>query len=179
MAVVDRVGIFIDGGYLDKVLSNGFGGAKVDLGTFAATLAGSTEILRTHYYHCLPYQGNPPAPEERARFASAQRYLSALGRLPRFEIRLGRLAKISGQFTQKRVDTLLAIDMVRLASKQQISRAILVSGDSDFAPPVLAAKAEGVLVTLFYAPPVHNELLEACDERKLIDQALVTACRRQ
>ena len=77
------------------------------------------------------------------------------------------------------LDTLLAIDMVRLASKQQISRAIPVSGNSDFAPAVHAAKAEGVLVTLFYAPPVHNELLEACDERKILDHALMAACRRR
>lgn len=176
--MIDRVGIFIDGGYLDKALLNGFGGAKLDLGTFAATLAGPTEILRTYYYHCLPYQGDPPTPDERARFSSAQRYMSALGRLPRFEVRLGRLAKVAGQFTQKRVDTLLAIDRVRLASKQQMSRAVLVSGDSDFAPAVHAAKGEGVLVTLFYLPPVHNELLEACDERKLIDHTLVATCRR-
>ena len=49
-----RVGVFIDGAYLDYVVKQL--GAKVDLAAFAAKLAAPDELLRTYYYHCLPYQ---------------------------------------------------------------------------------------------------------------------------
>ncbi len=69
--------------------------------------------------------------------------------------------------------------MVQLAAKQAIQEAILVSGDSDFIPAVLAAKQEGVLVRLFHGAKPHNELWKECDERNQITQTLIDAVRRQ
>jgi len=42
-----RTAIFIDGGYLDKVLRSCFGGVRIDYGAVARELAGGGDILRT------------------------------------------------------------------------------------------------------------------------------------
>jgi len=81
-----------------------------------------------------------------------------LGRLPRHEVRLGRLAyrgtTRDGQpiFQQKMVDLQLGLDVALLAGKQQISHAALFTGDSDLIPAVEAAKREGVCVWLIHGP---------------------------
>ncbi len=76
---MSRVAIFIDGGYLDYVLRQQFNMARVDYGKLAEYLAGGIDILRTYYYHCLPYQGNPPTAEESNRLASMQSFLNPVG----------------------------------------------------------------------------------------------------
>lgn len=137
---MDRSAIFVDGAYLDKLFQHHLGGTRVDHAKLAQHISNGTDLLRTYYYHCLPYQSSPPSAEERQRFSSAERYMAALSRLPRFQVRLGKLeyrgAKQDGSpiFAQKRVDILLGVDMVELAATRQIGRAILVAGDSDSYP---------------------------------------------
>ena len=71
---------------------------------------------------------------------------------------MGKLAKrgpdASGNpiFIQKRVDIMLGVDMVQMAATQQISRAILLAGDSDFLPAIEVVKQYGVLVILWHGP---------------------------
>jgi len=101
-------------------------------------------------------------------------FVFTLRRLPRFEVRLGKLSKIGDSFIQKRVDILMAVDLVRLSWGKQISKAILVTGDSDFVPAIEAAKDAGVLVQLFYSSSsIHDELLSVVDERIIIDDDLI------
>jgi len=73
------------------------------------------------------------------------------------------------------VDILLGVDLVQLAAKQNIQEAVLVAGDSDFIPAIVAAKAEGVLVKLFHGANPHNELWQESDERTRIDRKLMDA----
>ncbi len=168
--------VFIDGAYLDKVLLQDARGNRIDYQKLTAEMAAPDELLRAYYYHCLPYQSNPPTEEERKRFASKHRFVTALSFLPRFEVRLGRLAlrgtDAAGRpiFVQKRVDTLIGVDMTLLAGKGKVAKVALLSGDSDYIPAIEAVKREGVLVTLWHgrlrtecAP--SRELFEICDER--------------
>lgn len=76
------------------------------------------------------------------------------------------------------VDVLLSVDLVKLSMDKQIIRAILIAGDSDFVPAINVARDSGVIVTLYYykKPKPHDELLDACDERYLIDQQLIDQC---
>ena len=177
--LMDRSAVFIDGGYLDKVLQNEFERARVDYRKLSDLVSQGTDRLRTYYYHCMPWQGNPPDPAERARFSSMDSFFYNLKQLPRFEVRLGKIARRGADFQQKRVDVLLSVDLVRMSWDHQIQRAIIVSGDSDYVPAVLAAKDAGVLVQLYYHPnSVHDELRSACDDRFEITSALVQACSR-
>ena len=183
--MADRAAIFIDGAYLEFCLRHEFHQARIDYQKLAETMAGTADLLRTYYYHCPPYQGNPPTSEERERYANRRRFYTALDRLPRYKVRLGILEKrgeeadgITPRFQQKRVDILLGVDLVQLAAKRQIQQAILLAGDSDFIPAVEVAKAEGVLVRLYHGNGCHSDLWQEADERVRIDDAFINSVRR-
>lgn len=175
----DRAAVFIDGGYFDKAL-DALGRLRPDYERFSDKACRGAERLRTCYYHCHPHQGNPPTEQERARYASADRFFHSLRRPRRFEVRLGRLQLVEGEYRQKGIDTLLSIDLVELAATGQISKAVLITGDSDFAPAARRARDKGVIVDLFYSPAtyVHSELLDACDDRVPLDRAQFDGCLR-
>lgn len=195
-AQVARLGIFIDGGYVDKLDFDGrFDYGKLSDAITDAVRAKTLEpldLLRTFYYHCPPYQSNPPTDDEARRFGQARSFFGALRRLPKFEVREGRLAfrglDASGApiFQQKRVDLLLGLDFALLAGKHQISHAAIFSGDSDLLPAVAVAKQEGVSVWLIHGPrrsksgqtTYAQDLWDAVDERLELDQAFMDACAR-
>jgi len=173
-----RAGIFIDGGYLTAILKGDREAPRISYERLSDHITGEGyERLRTYFYYCMPYQSDPPTPEEAVRYSRARRWVSILQRLPRFEVRLGKLERREGSFEQKRVDVLLAVDLVRMSWDHQIQKAVLITGDSDFVPAVEAAKDAGVLVHLYYSErTAHRELLDACDERTPISQDLIDAC---
>ena len=188
---MDRTVIFVDGAYLDKLLEREFKQTRIDLGRLAEELAQGTQILRSYYYHCPPYQSNPPTFEEKQQTAKKDKFFAALSKLPRFQVRLGKLAYrgigSDGRpiFTQKRVDIMLGVDMVQLAATRQINRAVLLAGDSDFVPAVEAVKYHGVLVVLWHGPnrpgvnsTVHRELWDACDDRFELTQTIIDKAKR-
>ena len=179
---VERVSIFIDGGYLDKALIK-FGRARIDYEKMVAALAENLPLLRAYYYHCLPYQSSNPTEEEKREFSQAEKFQRRLNRLNSFTVRRGKLAfrgvDDSGKpvFEQKRIDVALATDLVIQSAKRLISHAILITGDSDFIPAIQIAQSEGVHITLFYAENSmpHDELLDAVDARKLLTQDMINA----
>lgn len=119
--MVNRCAIFIDGAYLEFVLKEEFGRPPIDFAAVVNRIAGARELLRTYFYDCLPYQSARPTPDERERFARRRRFHHALNRIPRFEVRLGKLAFRGNQeghpiFEQKRVDILLGVDLVQSGS---------------------------------------------------------------
>jgi len=176
--------VLIDGGYLNRVLKDLFSRPPFDYERFSDNVCSPANCMRmrTYYYYCPPYMSNPPTSIERKKSSDFDRYISSLRRLPRFEIRLGRLQKITqSKFKQKGVDVCLSVDLVKLSCKGIIDKAILVTGDSDFVPAVNVAKEEGIVTILYYSrtPPmyVHNELLNACDETYEITQNLIDTSR--
>ena len=183
------VAVFIDAGYLDKVLFHDHENTRIDLSKLASEMAKPDQLLRAYYYNCLPYQGNPPTDEEKSRYASMRRFITALRNLPRFEVRLGRLAyrgiDPDGNpiFVQKRVDCMVGVDIALLAGKRTITNVALFSGDSDLIPAVDAAKPEGVIVSLWHGSfsascKPSRELVEACDERYELGADMVERIRR-
>ncbi len=176
--MANRVAIFIDGAYLDYLLKDEFGGVRIDYSALSQHMAGDSDILRTYYYHCPPYQGNPPTQDESERYSTQRRFFNTLDKLPRYSVRLGRLARRLDhrgrpRYEQKRVDILLGVDMVQLAAKQNIQEAILLAGDSDFIPAVAAAKSEGVVIKLFHGERPHSDLWQETDERTRITQGFI------
>ena len=77
---------------------------------------------------------------------------------------------------QKGVDTLITLDMVRLASRSAFDRAILISGDRDLAEAIRTVQDYGVTVTV--ATPnrvsVANEILQIADEVRVISSGDLT-----
>jgi len=176
-----RVAIFIDGGYLDKVLETEFDRARIDYRKLSEKIVGNQDHLRTYYYHCLPYQSNPPTTDESDRFSRAQAFFYNLDRLPRFEVKQGRLAfrgfDSDGRpiFEQKKVDVMFSVDLVLLSVKTQITEAAIIAGDSDLLPAVEVAKREGVLIKLYHGniQRPHTDLYNTADERIVINQDII------
>jgi len=178
---MSRIAVFIDGAYLEFVLRQEFGAPRVDFELLARRLSDGRNLLRTYYYDCLPFRSETPTDDERLRFSRRQAFHAALTRIPRFQLRLGQLARRQddgkSRYEQKRVDILLAVDLVQLAAKHQITDAALLAGDSDFLPAIEAAKSEGAIIHLFHGRVPHDELRICCDERTRIDRALIDAIR--
>jgi uncharacterized LabA/DUF88 family protein len=197
---MSRLAIFIDGGYLNALSEDEFS-MRVDYTKFvdeickivASKTPDNVDLLRTHYYDCLPYQSNPPTQEEATRFANKRKFFNALQNLTRFVVREGRLAfkghKTTGEpiFQQKRVDLLLGLDFALLSGKRQITHAAVIAGDSDLLPAFHTAKEEGILVWLFHGPRVSKkdgsstfaqELWQAADERHEINLAFMKRVQR-
>ena len=177
----DKAAVFIDGGFVSALLKNYFQETPIDYLALSEELCGSYERFRTYYYTCTPYQSPVPTSDEKARLAQMDKFLYNLRRLPRFEVRLGRLVKTGDPahpFRQKGVDVLLAIDLTETSATRTIDKAVLVSGDSDFCPVVRRSKENLTLVELVYYPgQASDELYNVCDERIPIDQALIDKVR--
>jgi uncharacterized LabA/DUF88 family protein len=175
--------VLIDGGYLDKVLDK-YGRLRVDYKKLSDKMSEGQEIIRTYYYHCMPYQSNPPTEEESRRYASMRSFTYQLSRLSRFQVRLGKLQMTwdkegNSKLTQKRVDVMQAVDLVRMSWDKQIDNAYLLSGDSDLVPAIEAAKDAGVVVKLFYVEDAYNdELLITVDDSKILSREYFTDCLR-
>jgi uncharacterized LabA/DUF88 family protein len=158
------------------VLQNEHPQSRIDFSKLVQEMTGSDELLRAYYYNCLPFVGNPPTPEQQERFEKKRKFMDRLEHLPRFQVRLGKLAlsgvDASGKpiYQQKRVDLMLGVDMTLLAAKGKITSLALFSGDSDTIPAVDAAKQEGVVVRLWhgsrtgYQAP-SRDLYQKCDDR--------------
>ncbi|MBI1902192.1 MAG: NYN domain-containing protein [Planctomycetia bacterium] len=174
-----RIANFIDGAYFQFMLRDEFREAQIDFGKLAEKMSGGKEVLRTYFYDCLPYQSPSPTDDERIRFGKRQGFHAALDRLPRFQVRLGRLEfrgyKDNGKpiFEQKRVDILMGVDLALLAAKHQVTDAAVLAGDSDFLPAIIAAKQEGVVIHLFHGQNPHRDLVRECDERTRITQDFI------
>jgi uncharacterized LabA/DUF88 family protein len=173
---MDKCAIFIDGGYLNKILKNSFNKADVDYLKLSEHISKELGLyrLRTYYYHCMPLVRKDNEGDEE-RLAKIQKFLTKLRRLPRFEVKLGRLQIISGKFKQKMVDVLMSLDIVEMCFNKNIQHAVLIAGDSDFVPAIKKAKDYGSIVHLYHHPEsVHTQLLDEADERHPITERLIS-----
>ncbi|MFA5132839.1 MAG: NYN domain-containing protein [Candidatus Paceibacterota bacterium] len=74
------------------------------------------------------------------------------------------------------------MDLVKLVSKEEINKAVLITGDSDFVPAVRMAKDDTIQIYLIHGTRIHNgktlplahdELYSLCDERIPITKELL------
>ena len=84
-------------------------------------------------------------------FPSQRKYFNALAEAHGIQVRLGHLLDVPdvpGMMRQKGVDTLLTLDLVRLAGRADCTTAILVISDRDFVEAIRAAQDFGVRVLI-------------------------------
>jgi uncharacterized LabA/DUF88 family protein len=188
---MDKIGIFIDGGYLSKLTKHIFTNSngspkKIDFNKLSLNLSSKCngELLRTYYYDCPAFVSPRPNTVEKDRQRRTDSFLYNLRRLDKFDVRLGKLNRYfksdgTPDFEQKGVDVLLAIDVLRLALKNKIDKAIFITGDSDFVPVIQAIKDEGVGTILFYhESAVHRNILDCCDTKFILNDALINTSLR-
>ena len=180
---MSRIAIFIDAAYLRYLLAEEFTQASIDFRALIGRIGGGRDLLRTYYYDCLPWRGDRPSQDEKERVTKRQKFYDSLTKqIPRFQVRLGKLARRHDNgnvwYEQKQVDILLSVDLVQLASRYRITDAALIAGDSDFLPAIELVKQEGVVVHLYHGRNPHRDLVACCDERIEIDAAFIGSVRK-
>jgi hypothetical protein len=165
---MDRVGVFVDAGYLLAEGSRLLTGARepsprdevnlnnkvvVDVLTERANRTG-LPLLRIYWYDGV--LDNPTAQHQ------------SLASLPNVKVRLGVVNR-SGE--QKGVDALIITDLIELARNRAIADAVLVSGDEDMRVGVQQCQEFGVRVHLIgVAPWEENQSRSLRQEADTLDQ---------
>ncbi|MDR1916611.1 MAG: NYN domain-containing protein [Synergistaceae bacterium] len=123
----------------------------------------------------------PPNPSvaDNERLARATQFHQRLKNIPRFDIRLGKL-RLKGNdsnnqpiFEQKRVDLMLGLDIAYVIRTvpRVVDSIIMLTGDGDMLPAMMAAKEAQVIVCLAHGDKrtYDQELWDCADERLLLD----------
>ncbi len=188
-----RVAVQIDGAYLERMLAEEHSSPAVDysklvnklVNTVVSTSEGDIHLLRTYYYHALPWIGKDPSPQEEEMWKKKQGFFTRLEHLPRFDVYLGRTQRIindDGSFTyqQKGVDVMLASHMMELAARGIIQHLVLLAPDGDYVPAIRMVKSFGVVTHLAHGqkPQASSELIKASDERIELDADFLVDCMR-
>ncbi len=165
--------VFIDGAYLSlvsKFLGKGKP-LKFDIKKFAENLTRNQNLVckEIFYYNCPPFQGTYPTEEQEKRKAGYDKFISKLD-LSGIKVREGRCQMINNEYTQKGVDVLLSIDLVRESS--EIKNFILVACDTDFVPAIKDVRErDRVKIILYYFKDrdskfsMSDHILSVCDKK--------------
>jgi uncharacterized LabA/DUF88 family protein len=180
--------LFIDGGCLRQsiceVERNFAGGRKLDV-NFAALTVGFEKVF---YYDALPSKsGDESDTDYQARHDAAASLHDHLGALDRFHVYEGetRRSLSRKKQEQKKVDIMIAVDMLTHSFRRNMQRATLLTADLDFKPLLDALVTEGMFVTLWYPPNRTNpDLIRSADQRRRLDvrtihPALLPSSREQ
>ncbi|MHA2247220.1 MAG: NYN domain-containing protein [Candidatus Hodarchaeales archaeon] len=157
-----KAAVVVDGGYWRKVIKE-IGISSVDLVSLTDFICYPAFRIRTYFFD--------------GKTRESQSFHDGLQLLDRFEVYLGEV--VPRQFfcpscqetvqvlAQKRVDVALAVELVHLATSQQIDLIVLIAGDRDFIPAIETAKHAGVILRLIHGPPktVSNTLFKLVDEK--------------
>ena len=116
--------------------------------------------LRVYWYDAIHAPTHPA-------YSSQRKFFDALGKAHGVQIRLGHLVVpgVPGPMRQKGVDTLLTLDLVRLAGRADCTTAILMITDRDFVEAIRAAQDFGVRVLI----ATTNERRIASELRQVVD----------
>ncbi|MFD8609590.1 NYN domain-containing protein [Streptomyces sp. NPDC059631] len=124
-------------------------------------------LLRIYWFDGAP--DRVPQPEHRR-----------LRVMPRVTVRLGMLTRVGGRFQQKGVDAAMHAQLTELARHKAATDIVLITGDGDLLPGVMAAKEHGVAMHLWAvqaADGAYNQsedLVAEADERHLLDRVWLT-----
>ncbi|MEU5362862.1 NYN domain-containing protein [Streptomyces sp. NPDC005925] len=180
---MDRCIVLVDAGYL--------------LGAAASLLAGEPSRSRITVDHAALIQGL----RERAETETAQPLLRIywfdgapdrvpqpehrrLRVMPRVTVRLGALTRSDGRWAQKGVDAAMHAELTELARNRACSDIVLVTGDGDLLPGMMAAKEHGVAVHLWAVQAADGDynqsedLVAEADERRVLDRTWITRAVR-
>ena len=174
--MAERVMIFIDGSNLYHSLKNIFNRTDLDIGKFCRRLLGRRKLVRIYYYNAKV--GKKEEPE---RYKSQQTFFAGVNAIPYAELRLGQLIYNNLPSIppyEKGIDVQLTTDMLTHSFKNNYDVAILVAGDSDFAPALQAVKDYGkhVEVVLFGKQGTSRELRRVADKVITANSRLLHGC---
>lgn len=156
----DQTYLFIDGGYVQRRYEDAVRAWFGDSGEIDfPTLMRSYPAGRSFYYYCLDEERGKGEEETdyRARIAEQKAHLNKVRKAPGCHIRRGVLKGEGKEKRQKKVDVLLAVDMLTHAANKNMTKALLLAGDLDFQPAVESLVQLGIFVELI-ADDKHTAL---------------------
>lgn len=175
---MDRCIVLVDAGYL--------------LGAAASLLAGEPSRSRITVDHAALIQGLRDRAENDTRQPLLRIYWfdgapdrvpqpehRRLRVMPRVTVRLGALTRSDGRWAQKGVDAAMHAELTELARNRACSDIVLVTGDGDLLPGMMAAKEHGVAVHLWAVQAADGDynqsedLVAEADERRVLDRAWI------
>ncbi|WP_189930272.1 NYN domain-containing protein [Streptomyces sulfonofaciens] len=180
---MDRCIVLVDAGYLLGAAASLLAGepsrSRITI-DHAALIQGLREraesdterpLLRIYWFDGAP--DRVPQPEHRR-----------LRVMPRVTVRLGALTRSDGRWAQKGVDAAMHAELTELARNRACSDVVLVTGDGDLLPGMMAAKEHGVAVHLWAVQAADGDynqsedLVAEADERRVLDRAWITKAVR-
>jgi len=180
---VDRCIVLVDAGYLLGAAASLLAGEPsrsritVDHTALIQALRERAEseterpLLRIYWFDGAP--DRVPQPEHRR-----------LRVMPRVTVRLGALTRSDGRWAQKGVDAAMHAELTELARNRACSDIVLVTGDGDLLPGMMAAKEHGVAVHLWAVQAADGDynqsedLVAEADERRVLDRVWITKAVR-
>ncbi|WP_406434792.1 NYN domain-containing protein [Streptomyces sp. NBC_00631] len=175
---MDRCIVLVDAGYLLGAAASLLAGEPsrsritVDHAALIQALRDRAEsdterpLLRIYWFDGAP--DRVPQPEHRR-----------LRVMPRVTVRLGALTRSDGRWAQKGVDAAMHAELTELARNRACSDVVLVTGDGDLLPGMMAAKEHGVAVHLWAVQAADGDynqsedLVAEADERRVLDRAWI------
>ncbi len=127
------------------------------------------DLLRTYVY-------DAQYPDDADRYPDQRAYFDALAAEPGIRLRLGHLVERSAgspraAWQQKGVDTLVVLDLVRLAQLRAYDIALIIAGDRDLAEALRVVAddhARRVILFSVEGSPPAQELVHAADDHGVI-----------
>ncbi|MFF4752843.1 NYN domain-containing protein [Streptomyces sp. NPDC002514] len=180
---MDRCIVLVDAGYLLGAAASLLAGEPsrsritVDHTALIQALRERAEaeterpLLRIYWFDGAP--DRVPQPEHRR-----------LRVMPRVTVRLGALTRSDGRWAQKGVDAAMHAELTELARNRACSDVVLVTGDGDLLPGMMAAKEHGVAVHLWAVQAADGDynqsedLVAEADERRVLDRTWITKAVR-
>ncbi|MFE1750758.1 NYN domain-containing protein [Streptomyces anandii] len=180
---MDRCIVLVDAGYLLGAAASLLAGEPsrsritVDHTALVQGLREQAEsdterpLLRIYWFDGAP--DRVPQPEHRR-----------LRVMPRVTVRLGALTRSDGRWAQKGVDAAMHAELTELARNRACSDVVLVTGDGDLLPGMMAAKEHGVAVHLWAVQAADGDynqsedLVAEADERRVLDRTWITKAVR-
>ncbi|MZG12567.1 NYN domain-containing protein, partial [Streptomyces sp. SID5914] len=180
---MDRCIVLVDAGYLLGAAASLLAGEPsrsritVDHAALIQGLRDRAEsdtqqpLLRIYWFDGAP--DRVPQPEHRR-----------LRVMPRVTVRLGALTRSDGRWAQKGVDAAMHAELTELARNRACSDVVLVTGDGDLLPGMMAAKEHGVAVHLWAVQAADGDynqsedLVAEADERRVLDRTWITKAVR-
>ncbi|MCK4647505.1 NYN domain-containing protein [Candidatus Pacearchaeota archaeon] len=172
--MVKRVSIYIDGAnfvYGLKTLNPKYSDYHFDFENFIKKLVGKNDLIDIFYYNASLKQAINPR-----RFREQQKLLARLRKMIKCKVILCKRQKRFNKddeeyYTIKGDDINLALDMLNEAWKNKYDKAILISGDGDFAPLVKYVKNKNKKVEVIsFSKLASKNLINEADKFSFINK---------
>lgn len=174
-----KISIYIDGAnfvYGIKTINNRYNDFMFDFEKLAKEICKGNELVKVNYYNAsLKRKLNIN------KWERQQKLFNRLRKVKKFEVILCRRQKKLNNLDEefysiKGDDIRLAIDMIMDATKNKYDKAVLISGDGDFAPLVRAIKTLKKEIEIYTFKEVCSNVLIKKNKFTFIDKKLVNKC---